>query len=62
MRPRIYANALYICSKIVDPRTQQQLHIEEDNIFTYSKYSLFLWNAAYEVGANHFDIELLCYI
>ncbi len=62
MRPQIHANTLYICLKIADPRTHQQLGIEEDNIFTYGKYYLLLENAAYEVGANHCDIELLCYI
>ncbi len=41
---------------------RQQLCIEEDNIFTYGKYYLLLWNTAYKVGANHCNIELLCYV
>ncbi len=62
MRPWIHANAIYICLTIADPRMCQQLCILEDNIFTYGKCYLLLWNAAYKVGANHSDIELLCYI
>ncbi len=62
MRPQIHANMHYICLTINDPRTCQQLCIEEDNIFIYSKYYHLLWNAAYEVEANHCDIQLLCYI
>jgi hypothetical protein len=61
-RPWIHANTIYICSTIADPRMHQQLLIEKDNIFTYSIYYLLLWNTAYEVGTNHCDIELLCYI
>ncbi len=62
MRPRIHTNALHICSTIADQWMHQELCIEEDNIFTYSKYYLLLQNAAYEVGVNHCDKELLCYI
>ncbi len=62
MRPHIHANTIYICSTIADPRTHQQLCIKEDNIFCYDKYYLLLWYAAYKVGVNHCDIELLCYV
>jgi hypothetical protein len=55
MRPRIHTNALHICSTIADQWMHQELCIEEDNIFTYSKYYLLLQNAAYEVGVNHWQ-------
>jgi hypothetical protein len=48
--------------KNYQPKVMSGIKHRRHNIFTYFKYNQLLQNTAYEVGTNHHNKEMLCYI